>query len=211
MQDDDPSISLKERGLRLKQLRELMGEKRQNFAKKVGVTRVTLSYWENASTVKGGLHEDAARKIINITENAGIVCDLPWLLYGIGEDPCYKGEDKASKKDTLLIDKQKEIDLFLASSRSAVVTSITDGSMSPIVDAGDIVGGLWQSIENIKMLDKTYIVEIENRLQVRKIRKTKAKGRYDVFAVSYSADPGSPFEIKGITLTRVAPVIRLWR
>jgi len=211
MQDNDPIISLKERGLRLKQLRELMNEKRQDFAKKIGITRVTLSYWENASTLKGGLHEEAARKIIDIAENSGIACGLPWLLYGIGDAPYHKDENNPPQKGNLVVDKQKEIDFFLTSSTLAVVASITDGAMSPIVDAGDTVGGLWQAIDDIALLDKTYIIEIENGLQVRKIRKAETKGCYDVFAVSYSADSKLPFEMKNIILTRVAPIIRLWR
>lgn len=214
MHNTDPASSIKERGLRLKHLRELIGQKRQAFAKNIGITRVTLSYWENASTAKGGLHEEGARKVINIADKAGVVCTLPWLLYGIGKEPHAVYASKTAI-DGLLdsgfnLNKQKEIDLFLISSNLTAITTVSDCSMSPMFEAGDIVGGIWQPVEKIDVFDKAYIVEIEKGLQVRKIRKLN-KNLYDVFSITYTTESKFPFEIKGVNLNRVVPIIRLWR
>lgn len=200
-QSDNYNI-LKERGSRLKWLRTQLGIKQEDFAKKLGISRATLSYWENASTVKFGLHEEAAKKVVNIISELGTSCNLTWLLYGIGDAPF-------TVKN--MLDEKREINLFLLSSENAVATEMFDNSMQPIFSKGDMVGGIWKNINMLKTYDDFYIIEIEGKNQVRKIRRNDIDNTFDVFSICYSNDSKLPFEIKNLQIEKIAPIIRFWR
>ncbi len=208
------------RGKRLKRVRQLAGLTRDELANQAGVSKATLSYWENASL--SSLSDKGAEKIVKALAKYGIACSLEWLLLGIGNAPQMqdlmfelpKPETLplvASASDILSNSLQAEIDLFLSANANSVATVVKHTALNPIIEAGDRIGGIWQSAESPLIHDKLCIVNLNNQLQVRKVKKTNDQGLFDLSYISYSHDLNEPFELKNIQLLTVAPIIRIWR
>lgn len=208
------------RGKRLKRIRQLAGLTRDELAGQAEVSKATLSYWENASL--SSLSDKGAEKVIKALAKCGISCSLEWLLLGIGNPPQIKDlmyelppqevitlppAQMASFSGSL----PNEIDLFQAQNPNSAIVTIQHAAMSPIIEAGDTVGGIWQTPADCINHDKICIVEINQQLQVRKVRKALEAGFYDLSYISYLNDLTEPFELRNTQLLKVAPVIRVWR
>lgn len=201
----------KERGRRLKALRKFAGLKRDQLANLAGVSPASISYWENASLSE--LNEKGGEKVIKaLQEEKGINCSVEWLLYGIGGSPFKEGNipfqlvHTQNSTNTL----NQEITLFLSNPES-IVFQVTSSSMSPILEPNDIAGGVWCSPADYGHIDKICIVDIQGALQVRKIKRSVIDGCYDLSYLTFSNDSSEPFEIKGINLIKIAPIVRVWK
>lgn len=207
--DDSPGA----RGMRLRLLRQSAKLKRGEFADIVKVSKASISYWENATN--SHLSEKSAQKVIEALADRGIKCSAEWLLMGIGEGPKVVNNLK-EKEGTQLPNiglnttTSQEIKLF-KSNLSSVIYEIKDLSMSPILQVGDIVGGIWIDPKNIKNKEILCILEIEGKIQVRKVKKSMSDGRFDVSFASFIKDIYEPFEINGLILQKIAPIIRIWK
>lgn len=204
--------SPKARGLRLRELIELMRLKRYQFAEKVGVSITSISLWVHA-TAGNGLTEEGAQKVVQAAKAEGYECSIPWLLYGIGDPPRFIGLARAAENhyaEDTSSDKRKEIDFFLSSSKEAVAIEITDNAMYPVYEKGDWVGGLWQIANDSIDFKKKYIVSVNGLLQVRMIRKTNQPNIFDLYSLSFLENPSHPLEIKNIKLEKAAKIIRVW-
>lgn len=212
--DDGSAIA---RGKRLKRIRQLAGLTRDALAAQAGVSKATFSYWENASL--SSLSDKGAEKVVKALAKQGISCSLEWLLLGIGHSPQIKGlrldlpnsDFSAASTPMVNDDLRAEIDLFQSLHADSIITTIKHAAMSPILAAGDVVGGVWQSPSNLIDSDKPYIVSVNQQLQVRKVKRTAETGLFDLSYISYLSDLAEPFEIKAAKLTKLARIIRIWR
>ncbi|CAM4396647.1 MAG: hypothetical protein LEGION0398_MBIBDBAK_00202 [Legionellaceae bacterium] len=207
--NDQNSIlsSTEQRAFRLAYLMDnVLKMSRNDFAKLVGVTKTSISFWRNP-TDKRGLMESAAGKICRGVLKLGLKCNPSWLLHGMGASPSWITSDETEK--VILPERQLEISSFLSFSKSAVVFRIQDNSMQPLYFYNDIVGGIWQKSNEIDER-KTYIVEVNGQLQVRKLKATNKPNHFDLFSLSFIENPNYLYEMKNIYLEKVALIIRVW-
>jgi transcriptional regulator with XRE-family HTH domain len=203
----------KERGKRLKLLRGMAGLKRDDLAREAGVSGASISYWENASLSE--LTEKNAEKVIKIIQKHGILCNIEWLLFGIGSSPRIKEapENKvpvslSSTHETKTL--EQEIKLFLMNPGAAVL-QVTSTAMSPVLEPEMTVGAIWVNPSEILINhQKLCIIELDGEFQARKINNILPNGDYDLSYLSYSSDLKSPFELKSIRLAKIAPIVRVW-
>lgn len=201
-----------ERAERLKSVRLLANLKRDEFAHLAEVSPTTVSFWENVTHT--GLTEDGAIKTVAALEKSGIICTVPWLMFGTGDTPYKQGEKQNiglyAHHQTAEGMVNKEVSLFQHQANTVILT-VQDDAMSPIFLKQDIVGGIWQDINKINISERlTCIIEFNNNLLVRKIR-TAQLNSYDLYALCFDPNAIAPYEIKGISLSRIAPIYRLWR
>ncbi|MDF2866628.1 MAG: helix-turn-helix domain protein [Gammaproteobacteria bacterium] len=206
------------RGKRLKRIRQIAGLTRDELAALIEVSKATLSYWENASLSR--LSDKGAGKVIKALAKYGVNCSLEWLLLGIGNTPQVKmlglpnSDIIAASSSSLPIfsgDLQAEIDLFQSLNSNSVITTLNHAAMSPIIEIGDTIGGIWQPPSSLINTDKIYIVSFDQQLQVRKVKKTAEADLFDLSYISYSSELTEPFEIKAVRLDKLAPIMRIWR
>jgi len=211
------------RGARLKKVRKMLGLTTEELSQLIGCTRQTISYWENAT--EGGLSQKGGAKLAEIARQRGIKCDLPWLLYGIGDikipelrtpynevtppiDPWVSESHEKFQSDLKFL---KEIESFLHDYPEAIIAEITDTSMQPMYEKGDWVGGHLVTV-NEKLVGKICIVEIEGRREIRVIQLGDAPNKFNVAFMNRVEGGGKPpFELKNIGITRAAPIVRFWR
>ncbi len=199
------------RGKRVKRLRSMAALTTSDLAGKADVSRVSLSYWENATKV--GLSEQGARKIISAIQKEGIACSYEWLWDGKGSDPYFlkiqenHGQEYLASK--IFSSTEKEIELFLSLNKDAVIVKIDTGKLWPFFEFNDIVAGKWQPVETLRT-EGYCIININSINQVRWVKKidntTKTSN-----PISLSYSPHRQDESEEIEIKNVAPIIRIWR
>jgi transcriptional regulator with XRE-family HTH domain len=195
---------------------------RNELASLAGVTSTSISYWEHASASPMSL--TSMSKIIKGLAKANIHCTISWLATGEGDLPfdTTKFADKPadftknkasfshiSSKDQPSL--EKEIEFFKYTNSLPVIKEIKKNIMLPILEIGDIVGGVWKSIDSLQKNEELCIVEIEGELDLRIVKKIDNSHLFDVKYISYDSNEKNPFYIKSIKLERLAPIIRVWR
>src|SRR4051812_40338372 len=75
----------KERGNRIRKIREDLYMNRKAFAKKNNIPYPTMQNWEDGRF--GGLSKRGAKMIATIFTQEGIFCTAEWLLDGVGQGP----------------------------------------------------------------------------------------------------------------------------
>lgn len=217
---DDP-ISLVSKGKRLKSLREFSGITSLEMADIAGVSKSSISYWENAA--RGGLTRKGAEKIIAGMLKYGIQCELSWLWFGEGPEPTLIQNNLQAIKEKSLIDCnqklsnsgpispvfmtiEKEIEFFLRINQNAVVAKLEDNLMHPQFSPSDIVGGIWQNSSFI-FDEKVCIIRCEDILRVRIIKKIKEN--IEIMHINQQTE--EYLNVNKIDFSEIAPVIRLWR
>ena len=135
-------------GRRIKAVRQLMGYSCPDFAAKTGISQHTLHSWESAKTC---LTEKGAQKLVKSVEGLGIDCCASWLLSGEGRSPLRvdfdsptSNTDAASALPSNYAARrvEKESIYFLEGSPNSTSLLISDSSMSPVFEVGDIIGGV---------------------------------------------------------------------
>ncbi len=213
---DDSPIAI---GGRLKKIRKMTGLSVEEFAEKLGYTRQSISYWENANN--HGLSQKGAMAVVQFVKNYGILCDVAWLMYGVGEVytlPSWKNlspqavtADKNEKIHIKHFHIYQEIDLFTRSHKEAIVTEITHSMLEPFWQKGDWVGGCFAPITK-EQLGKICILEVGDSVEVRMLQPGDSSNAYNVSFINHNQDDTSlPFERKNIALKDAALITRLWR
>lgn len=196
-----------ERGRRLKKLRALAGLTMNELAELAGVSRVAISYWENASPA--GLSAKGAHKVVNALQKEKIYCTFEWLWEGVGEDPQYAamkfyGGENIDSVD-MLFSTSKEIEFFLRTNSQAVVVKVDNAALWPTFEFNDIVGGTWQPIAALRS-EGFCIVTLNDVNQVRWVKKINK-----IVQLSFTPYVTSESEIEKVEMANVAPIIRVWR
>ncbi len=190
-----------DRGARLKRLRQLVGLTILELANKAGVSRATLTYWENASPV--GLTARGAHKVINALKKENIDCHFEWLWENVGKEPRYL--NPSERTDNPLFSMQNEINFFLETHRDAVVVKVDTRKLFPSFEYEDIVGGRWEPLDTLRS-DGFCIVSLNGVNQVKWVKRTDPANNKVLITFSPSAEGGEE-----VTLEEVAPVVRVWR
>lgn len=191
---------MRERGRRVKQLRSMAMLKSNELAHRAGVSRIAISYWENAR--HSGLTKEGARKVIEAIQKEGIVCTFEWLWQGKGNEPQFMTNNNTPSSIQenvrhLIPSIEREIEFFLNANKDGVIAKIETNSMSPTFEFNDIVGGIWQPLEALKF-DGYCILQINQITHVEWIKK-----------MEYTQLPQKE-KIKN-ELIKIAPIIRVWR
>ncbi len=218
--DDSPTAI----GARLKHLRRLSGLTALELAEKAGVSRGALSFWENAkSKTARPISPKSVSKLVDAIRNAGVLCSETWLTTGTGPNPVTykKGSEIILQQNDInslntsqfesIHDIEDEIIFFTNKHKKSIIHQITDDFMLPVYEIGDIVGGIWQSSGCLKGKEKTCILKVNSRLQVRRVKQSEREGLFNISYLTYSANQSEPYEINNIPLEEIAPIIRLWR
>ena len=204
--DDNSPVA---RGRRLGKVRQMAGINISNLAMQIGYSRQAVSYWENG--VKTGLSHEGAMKIVEVVNKLGVHCEIDWLFYGKGEMPQWLVREKTDvvyAKDAKTVN--QEVELFTQLHPHTVVMQVPHQFMRPLYEPHDWIGGCWQPIKP-HLLGKPCIMKIADTLQVRMLKTGDSAGKFHLSFMSYLVDAAQPFELKNISLTQVAPVVRVWR
>lgn len=216
-------------GLRLKRVRQMAGLNRRQLAQLAGVGITSISYWEHTERAEA-ITEQSLEKIILAVKKCGVECSIQWLMTGSGTPPyvhftdlqsadnskfsstttqnlTFKYSQNKSNIKNLL---NQEIDLFYSYSEKAVVATVTHHSLFPAFRINDKVGGVWQS-NGILKSSEFCIIEINNRLQVRRVSRGSKPNHFNLSFLHYEESQEEPFEIADIELKKLAPIILIWR
>jgi len=149
----------KERGTRIRMARVLSGLSRQEFQDQLGVSTSTLNAWENGRIC---LTDKGAVRISKALADINIVCDVSWLLEGVGKSPTNANERIKDFTTPIphLVETQKivsanrifpsqaedaksdEIDMFLNNNANSIGLKVEDDKMAPSFVKGDKVCGV---------------------------------------------------------------------
>jgi transcriptional regulator with XRE-family HTH domain len=216
LEHDESAVAV---GRRLKRLRLMAGLTRDALAQEADVGITSISYWEHAKPHYNPMKPRSAIKVLEAVRRAGVECSERWLLTGVGPAPrlisgqpfdaaLLDGDNETLNLAATLVD--KELQLFTASSPLAVTIQMEHNCMSPVIEKGDIVGGIWQAATSLNT-EKICIVPVTEILQVRRVKKGTIENTYQLSYLAYDPAENTPFELKDIRLEKVAPIIRLWR
>lgn len=206
------------KGQRLKRLRQLAGLQTNELASLAKVSVQSISYWENAA-LSTGFTKQSAIKIVNAVTSKDVVTTVEWLLYGLGDPPYvvpagFKISFQSPKNTSLNTiqkeDIKREIDLFASTHSGAIIYHVDHSLMTPIFELGDWIGGIWQSSEALAQ-ENICIVEINNVIQVRKVKPGSKTGLFDVSYLVLDSNSPLPCDLRDISLKSIAPVMRVWR
>lgn len=171
------NINLFSAGHRVKSARMLGGYSRTAFAKISNISAATLRAWEEPNEGRYGLTQKGAERLIDALSRCNVHCSVDWLLYGKGFGPSIAGQKTKlhnldfeqitwGAEESIL----KDIAAFKTNNPNAIVTMISDETMSPFFSNGDYVGGCLESDLDIKKLSGTNcIIDTGSDLLVRKI------------------------------------------
>lgn len=206
----------KERGLRLKRLRNLANLSRRDIEDKYYIKINTLKGWEVGR--HGGLTEKGAIKILNILEQEGVICTLDWILYDIGRGPTVAEKFDTEPEEEITVpthikeseEKQiiDELIFFRQNHANTIDLIIDDDSMEPCYKKGMYVAGIKRFEDKIgKVVGHNCIVQTTNgRLLLRNLRKGSKPGSYNLICLNTQSNINEPV-IYNTELVSAAPVI----
>lgn len=182
----DPKSSKQARGIRLQTARDVAGLTRAAFSAKYKISASTLQSWEAAKA--GGLTEKGAIFMVEKLQDAGVSCNLIWLLYGIGEgaQPLHAGN---TPKITISDEERRiiqELQVFRTLNPQAIDMIIADDGLAPRYLPGDYVAGQCRKGNDIDpLIGHNCIVRTsQNEQLLRRIRPGKQANRYNLICTN---------------------------
>lgn len=129
------------KGKRIIFLRKMIGWTATLLSEKSRIGYSTLKQWE---TEYRDISDKGALTIIEVIRKEGIICNLQWLLHGVGNPPVYQSEVFNPKKETVTSwEFDQEIRNFKSLHQNNIILEVNDDSMKPYLIYGDVVGGQW--------------------------------------------------------------------
>jgi transcriptional regulator with XRE-family HTH domain len=206
MSIDDSEIG---RGRRCREIRKLAKLSSTALAKKLNLSRTIVSLWENGHN---GIPPKGARQVVDLMNLLGIKCSINWLWFGTGSPPFKpEGNFTSSEEHNDLSDpdpRAEEIIAFQSLGENSVTIELKNSSMFPFYKPGDIVGGYWETNPAINENYINCIIELNNKIQVRRIKKTG--DTYSLSFFSVCNNETEPFTIEKISIDKIAIIKRLW-
>ncbi len=181
------SVEARERGERLRRIRNLANLSRRALCDEAGLNINTFIGYEVGRY--GGLTKKGADIIIPYLSSKGVYCSLDWLMNGIGKGPYIIPDMQLGKigntTDFLIniSEEQKiaeELLLFRTHYKNAIDYQIIDDGMLPIHKIGSYVAGIpcsGSSIQNIIGFD-CIVQTVTNELIVRNLRAGRTQDDY---------------------------------
>lgn len=180
------SIDSRERGERLRRIRNLANLSRKNLCDEADININTYIGYEVGKY--GGLTKKGAELIISYLSTKGVYCSLEWLIHGVGKGP-YTIVDMPNVSSDTLNEEQKihtELTLFHSHYPSAVDFQIIDDGMLSVYEVGSYVAGISFSdmaIETIIGCDCIIQTQTGERL-VRNLREGRIKNTYTLTCIN---------------------------
>jgi DNA-binding transcriptional regulator YiaG len=156
--------------LRMKSARMLTGLTQENFAEENGISLTSLKCWEMGRSVP---RKEGALSYVNALSKNGIDISLDWIFYGGGSGPTYMSgtQIETPKGHSSYIELQ--INLFkkhqLSKGLNPIVTYVQDDEMLPQFKRGDLVGGYYVTIDEIRsrlslgeILKSSWLLKLDN-------------------------------------------------
>lgn len=136
---------------RMKSARMLTGLTQESFAASNDISLTSLKCWEMGRAVP---RKEGALSYVNAIKKNGIEVSLDWIFYGSGPGPTYINGTQIEKPKTDSGYIEQQIELFkrhqLSKGLNPIVTRIEDDEMLPQFKRGDLVGGHYVSISEIR-------------------------------------------------------------
>lgn len=213
--------SIKNRGVRLKRLRNLTGLSRQDIEDKYKIPANTLRSWEDG--LNTGLTEQGAKRMLIALRGENIRCSIGWLLNGTGNSP--EGiasnlfqdnqihyDNRSSTTLSPIKEENKniqiEISTFCNLHTNATFLEITDDGMEPFYQNHDYVAGIMYHDDNIlEAVGKNCIIETKSgETYVRQLRLGKKSGHFNLICLNTQTTSEEP-AIYDVKLAYAAPVL----
>ncbi len=202
-------------GKRVKSARMLSGLSRGEIAEKYGISLPTLRAWENPPSGKGGLTQKGAIRLVEAFKCAGVVCDVKWLLLGIGRGPTLANViSQFGNELPIICDEEEsilnEIECFKENNSDSIVVIVKDDGMSPLYNIGDYVGGSKMynnDIEKLEGLD-CIVESLDDEIFIRKLNKGRYANLYTLSCTNPMNDNVRPLIID-LPLKSAAEIV--WR
>lgn len=171
------------RGIRLQTARDVAGLTRAAFGAKYGISASTLQSWEAAKA--GGLTEKGAIFMVDKLQDAGVACNLIWLLYGIGEAAQPIG-DVSQLPQNLITHEQRsiiqELQVFRTLNPNSIDMLVVDDGLSPHFKPNDYIAGRYLVGDDIQQLigANCIVRTSQNQQLLRRIKAGKQPNRYNL-------------------------------
>ncbi len=207
------AITKRERGERVKQLRESLGLSRKmlcdKYKDKYGLSFGTLQSWEDSRW--GGLTEKGAGKLNQAIREEGIEdLTIDWLMEGIGLSPLSYSRLKINKPNTAIeIEKIKhELQVFHKLHENAVDMMVADNGMFPYLNPGDIVAGIkYLGNEIIKAAGSHSIIQtLDGTVLIRLLEHGDTSNLYNLICVNPTTTVAQQV-IENVQIFSAAPII----
>lgn len=198
---------------RLIYLRKMCSISRADFSQLSEISYNSLKKWEYVN--KNSFKRNTAEKIVKTFKLLGVNCTTNWFMNGGGEPPSCIHDDSTLKNTEELTDLDnndinimKEISLFKSINKDSELLILTDNSMNPFYKAGDIVGGIKKSLEDIYnvAMNKICIVGTKDGIKIlRKLTEGTKINCFTLVALNNENDYFPP--LKDVPLIYAAPII----
>ena len=201
----------RERGRRIRYLREALRFSRPTFAEKYSFSPRTLENWEEPRGE--GITAVGAKKLIEAFKGEGLRVTVEWLLNGKGTDPIIGYEESTNLfrsqpdnfSDPAII--AKELDLIHKLHSNIIDTIVVDDAMAPFLTPGDYVAGRRLSGSAMeKAIGLLCIAQTSNGMLVRIIERGIDNSCYTLRCLNPHTTVPNPI-LENISLISVAPII----
>lgn len=152
----------KERGARLRQVRDFANLSRKELSELSGKGASTIQFWENGESQ--GLPQPEAKNLVEVFHRIGVHCDLGWLFYGSGSEPT-RITPSTGTEATLFVnnpDFKQETECFYRLYPEGILLHIEDDAMLPFYALGDWVGSekKYTGESIVELIGKHCIIEL---------------------------------------------------
>lgn len=178
-------------GRRVKSSRMLAGLSRKDLNDKYGISAATLRSWEDPKGGRKGLTEKGALRLIKALADAGVSCNVTWLMTGSGSGPSLaKPSFYSSEPSDITWNEEeaifREIAFFKEINSHAIVVMVKDRGMEPYYEQNGYVAGNKVSNNMISnLLGLNCIVEtLRGDVLVRRLQKGSQDGRYTLVCLN---------------------------
>lgn len=219
--NNDVRSSKEARAKRLMSLRRMTRLSKRAFASKYSIPIGNFQNWEGPRY--GGLTEQGARRLIIALQKEGILCNLEWLMHGVGEGPKVTENLYLDKKKKLEINKAnlaidddeiitRELLLFRQHYGETLELVVPDNGMEPYYRTGEYLAGKKFSIEYIEnFIGNNYLIETNNgEILLRNLRYGSSNGFYNLVCTNFNTD-NDRIIIYDAEILSVAPVMWIRR
>jgi DNA-binding XRE family transcriptional regulator len=135
----------------MKSARMLTGLTQESFAEQNAISLTSLKCWEMGRAVP---RKEGALSYVNAIKKGGIDVSLDWIFHGSGPGPTYINGTQIEKPKTDSSYVEQQIDLFkkhqLSKGRNPIVVGVQDEEMSPQLRPGDLIGGYYITVDEIR-------------------------------------------------------------
>lgn len=199
----------KDRGARLKRIRNLANVSRKQLCEEAGVNINTYIGYEVGRY--GGITVKGADKILKYLQEKGVNCSMDWLMHETGTAPYVFTEkmEGISLKNLQEEGKiQEELGVFRSHYMETIDCRISDDGMSPVYPLGSYVAGVLNDATKVtELVNSDCIIQLENGdILVRKLKEGRLENTYTLACINPETAVANPI-LYNVTITNAARII----